>query len=141
MHTEAVAAPYELVEIELGGRTWSLFASFRAIKRIKEQTGVDLRNPATLTAWETDHLPVMLFELLQHHEAPPSLEDIERQLDLRRVDYVAERIFRTVGVDIFGLIELATDVAAAVEKGEDPLAYARRRKGSRKGSRGRRPRS
>lgn len=140
MQTPTPPAPYELVTIELAGRQFTLFASFYAIKRIKEQTGVDLRDPATYTAWESDHLPLMLFELLQHQEGALSLEEIERAFDCRQADQVAEKIFETVGVDIHALTELVEGVADAQARGEDPLAYARGMRARRK-SRGRRRRS
>jgi tetrahydromethanopterin S-methyltransferase subunit G len=122
----APTAPYELVSIDLQGRTWTLFGSFYAIKRIREQTGVDLRNPATYTEWNVDQLPVMLFELLQHEEGAPSLEEIERSFDFRTAEHVAQRIFECVGIDVHALLDVAAELAEGVEQGEDPLEVARR---------------
>lgn len=127
--------PYALEEIELGGRRYTLLASFYAIKRIKEQTGIDLRRLESLAEWDTDHLPVMLYEMLQHQEGAPTMEEIERQFDLRNAGYLGERIFAAIGVDIYALAEECEAMGEAIERGEDPLEYARRRRRNRRGRR------
>jgi hypothetical protein len=132
---------YEPVQIEIGGRTRSLFLSWAAIKRIKEKTGVDLRDPASLEKWDTDHLPVMLFEMLRHEPDAPSIEEVEEKLvHFGNAGYVAGKIFEAIGVDIFAVAELVQGMAEVQASGGDPLAFAKAQAGkkNRRKSRARR---
>ena len=95
----APPAPYDLVTVELD-RPRRLKLSWGAMRRIKDQTGFDIRQPKEGAPWDTDTmLPVVLCEALRHEDPEITVEQVEDMIHIGNMAAVVAAFFACVGLD------------------------------------------
>lgn len=113
--------PTEPTEIVLD-RPRRLRLTFRAMREIKEGTGVDMLNTGSLEGVTPDQFPIVLAAMLRHEDRELTPETVEDLLDVENIGYVLERMKLCLQGS---MPERAGDAEPSDEEGqEDPNAPA-----------------
>lgn len=117
--------PYESATLTLGGVTRTLLLSFRAIRRIRELTGIDFLDRKTLVNWSAEHVPVILHELLAHDPEAPSVEEIDaKYLHVGNLEDAVVAIFAAANFDLRAFAEAAKEAGAGEDEGKEASELA-----------------
>lgn len=97
--------------------------TFRAIREIKETTGLDLfGGTGDLAELEVQHVPALVCALLRHEDKELTSERVEDLLDLHNMPEVMKALYQVFGID------MAEAAPTTAEGGALPAAQPRKRR-------------